>query len=231
MNEYKMLFNIVKLSIKTKSGKSSIGTSFFYKVERKGIERNLLITNKHVLEDAIEITFFLHTSFEKPGSIRKLTMSGENLMSVSTFHPYNQDLCAIDVTNYIKSEDKFYSLNSDYLLIEEDQELKKIVENVYIIGYPEGLEDVINKLPVITVGTTASSLSINYNGDSLIMLNAFSMPGSSGSPVFVERDGRKLLIGLIVGLSLDNLERPIYNLSYAIKSNSIVELEKQVVGD
>jgi hypothetical protein len=54
-----------------------------------------------------------------------------------------------------------------------------------MIGYPNGIWDSVNNLPIIRKGITATHPSIDYDGRREFLIDAACFPGSSGSPVFL----------------------------------------------
>jgi hypothetical protein len=59
------------------------------------------------------------------------------------------------------------------------------MEDITMIGYPNGIWDSVNNLPVIRRGTTATPPYVDWNGKSEFLTDIASFPGSSGSPVFL----------------------------------------------
>lgn len=68
---------------------------------------------------------------------------------------------------------------------------------ILFIGYPSAFYDKKNFLPVMRSGTIASIPAVDFNGESSILLDAQVFPGSSGSPVFADVNGRYQLLGII----------------------------------
>lgn len=58
-----------------------------------------------------------------------------------------------------------------------------------MIGYPNGIWDATNNLPVIRKGTTATHANIPWNAKQEFLTDIASFPGSSGSPVFIANIG------------------------------------------
>lgn len=97
-------------------------------------------------------------------------------------------------------------LNNDAILAELDA-----IEQVTFIGYPSALHDTVNMTPLARRGWTATPISLDYNGQPKILIDASVFPGSSGSPVlvvnsgsYVRRDGgvtmgtsRIILLGIV----------------------------------
>lgn len=63
------------------------------------------------------------------------------------------------------------------------------LERVIMIGYPVGIWDDYNNLPVVRQGSTATPLYINYRNKREFMIDMACFPGSSGSPVFIYNAG------------------------------------------
>ena len=63
------------------------------------------------------------------------------------------------------------------------------IEDITMIGYPNGLWDEVNNLPIVRRGITATSANGKYQGKTEFLIDAACFPGSSGSPVFVYNNG------------------------------------------
>jgi len=63
------------------------------------------------------------------------------------------------------------------------------IQPIVFIGYPYGIHDEINLLPIARRGFTASPYVVDYNGLPLFLIDANVFPGSSGSPVMVLDEG------------------------------------------
>ena len=58
------------------------------------------------------------------------------------------------------------------------------LERILFVGYPNGVYDAINNLPVIRSGITATPPVVDYEGRPRFLIDASVFPGSSGSPIF-----------------------------------------------
>jgi hypothetical protein len=87
------------------------------------------------------------------------------------------------------------------------------IEQVTMIGYPNGLFDQSSMLPIARRGQTATPIFNDYNNLPAFLIDASVFPGSSGSPVvlydrgsFTTRDGsthfgtRLALLGVIAAV-------------------------------
>ena len=124
------------------------------------------------------------------------------------------------------------------------------IEDVYVIGYPTGLEDSFNHKPMIRKGITATHPRNNYQGNLDFVIDCPIYPGSSGSPVVLYNRGaiptndgiqlgeRLILLGIVYKTFLSDLipkEIPTStttinkipnNLGLVIKAERILEFEK-----
>ena len=63
------------------------------------------------------------------------------------------------------------------------------VEDIIFVGYPSGIYDTKNNLPIVRKGITATHPNIDYEGSPVFLIDASVFPGSSGSPVFIYNAG------------------------------------------
>lgn len=63
------------------------------------------------------------------------------------------------------------------------------IEDVIMVGYPNGIWDTANNMPIIRRGITATRPGLKYNGRDEFIIDAAVYPGSSGSPVFLFNQG------------------------------------------
>lgn len=63
------------------------------------------------------------------------------------------------------------------------------IEDITVVGYPDGIWDSINNIPITRRGITATPLQIDFEGTPRFLIDAAIYGGSSGSPVFVFNQG------------------------------------------
>lgn len=66
------------------------------------------------------------------------------------------------------------------------------VNDILMVGYPNGIWDEYNNLPIVRKGITATHPNIDYQNRKEFMIDAACFPGSSGSPVFFYKPGSAL---------------------------------------
>jgi trypsin-like peptidase len=119
----------------------------------------------------------------------------------------SSDLCKLALTPYIQLLNTLYqqseSLNNDpqynfpslpptkifYKYLDQhhipDFSTQESFQEILMVGYPIGLSDEVNNLPLFRKGITASALKNNFQGKPEFVIDAACFPGSSGSPVFI----------------------------------------------
>ncbi|MEA3313418.1 MAG: serine protease [Caldisericota bacterium] len=111
-------------------------------------------------------------------------------------HPDDDvDLCAMPIAPFInaakeKNKNLFY-IPLDKKLIPSAQQMEQLsgLEEILMIGYPNGIWDNINNKPIFRKGVTATNPNFDYNGKKEFLIDAACFPGSSGSPVFIFNEG------------------------------------------
>lgn len=187
--------NTVRIECETPGG-VSVGTGFWFMfISDETPERyaHLLVTNKHVVSDGVSIKVRVNTG-NKPGEqLSCVDLLIENLKEEVILHPSDDvDLCVIPVDCSLQKLHEQYSsleisfLSNKNLLVPENI---SSIEDVYMTGYPSGLWDEKNNLPITRAGITASSFYDDWNGKTEFMIDMACFPGSSGSPVCIMNTG------------------------------------------
>lgn len=195
----KITYSTVKISCKYADGNTGSGTGFIINLCKnieKGTIYPALITNNHVVNNSIETSFEFCKADEKGNPIDtepfNITIDG----NAWHHHPNNNiDLCFLPLKSILEKIDSvngrvFYiALDSD--LIADDEYLSSLnaIEEVIMVGYPQGLMDIFNHKPIIRKGITATHPRNDYLGKTQILLDIAAYPGSSGSPVFLLNEG------------------------------------------
>jgi hypothetical protein len=172
------------------------GTGFFYNYPTEdGQHVPVLITNKHVIENTSALQFLVHTTTVKDA---KQPDGNGPINSVSTDwtpHPNPKvDLCAVlvgPVMNTMTPTPFFRSLDPGLVKSQKELEELNAVEDILMVGYPNGLWDATNNFPLLRRGITASHPAVDFDVDGVAttVVDIASFPGSSGSPVFIYNNG------------------------------------------
>jgi hypothetical protein len=172
----------VRLECDLPGGEVSTGTGFFFNFAVEGAKAiPAIVTNPHVVKDATVGRFQLTVQGPNGGPIVGSTVS----VSLDTFEPRwiphpspTIDLCAMPLGPLLhearaKGKSIFYRqfALSD---VATDAELKALdqIEEITMIGYPNGLWDKTNNMPVFRRGATATHPALDWNGSPEFMIDA-----------------------------------------------------------
>jgi hypothetical protein len=168
------------------------GTGFFYNFPAGGGQFvPVLVTNKHVIEETTSLEFLVHATTVIDAKQPDANVVIASNASEWTPHPNPKiDLCAVligPVANTMKPTPFFRALDPG--LVRSNDQLKELnaVEDVLMVGYPNGLWDSTNNFPLLRRGITSSHPAVDFlvDGVATTVVDIASFPGSSGSPVFV----------------------------------------------
>ena len=170
-------------------------TGFFYQFPVAASDnRNIpiLVTNKHVIEGVVQVEFVIHTN--SSGGPKPDGKTGvRSLFSDWVPHPNPRvDLCALPVGGVVNEAKGFFrSLDPSIVPSEAQLEQLSAVEDILMVGYPNGLWDAVNNCPLIRRGITASHPAVDFDVDGVAttVVDIACFPGSSGSPVILHNHG------------------------------------------
>jgi hypothetical protein len=185
-----MLFTVVRITADCADHNESVGTGFFFSSGSPENTTEYLVTNKHVIEDAASISFFMHGPASGSPEYVALGMQTRYTSDPADWilHPSPEvDLCCVPIKKLLTEDQRravFYlSIPSTSILSQEELDRCPASIGIAMIGYPNGLSDETNGLPIIRHGTTASHPAIPFDGRTEVAVDIACFPGSSGSPI------------------------------------------------
>ncbi|MBE7544090.1 MAG: serine protease [Bryobacteraceae bacterium] len=198
----KLLFSTVRVECRLKTGGVSTGTAFFFNFKIDD-QRHLplLVTNKHVVEGAEIAQFHVHealssASGESGPSPTSFPVTITEFQSAWFMHPDpSADLCVMPfepLRQQAQAQGKtIFSCPLDDSLIPNQTTLDGLsaLEDIVMVGYPIGLWDSTNNLPILRRGATASHPATDFQGKAQGVVDMACFPGSSGSPILILNEG------------------------------------------
>ena len=193
-----LFFTTVRIDTVSKNGAAGSGTGFFFSHKVGEEVYPFVVSNKHVIFGMNEGRLsFLQRQQDQPILGRGHALNIANWEQAWFGHPDpNVDIAITPfapLEAYIKQQnnvDLFYRfVASD--MIPNPEQLSKLdaIESVTFIGYPNGIWDQQNLLPVVRRGSTASPIAIDFENSPKFIIDASVFGGSSGSPVFIYNQG------------------------------------------
>ena len=178
------------------SNLKSHGTGFFFMAELDdGSGMPIFITNKHVVSGTNRREFLLHGSDswgdKKPNGKVAIASKPDDWFE----HPDPKiDLCCLPMAgavNGAKPTPFFKYITREIIPSKSELEALNAVEDVLMVGYPNGLWDATNNFPLMRRGITASHPAVDFDVDGVAttVVDMACFPGSSGSPVFIYNGG------------------------------------------
>lgn len=190
-----LCFSTTRIETEDSVGGKFSGTGFFYNLIIGDKTIPLIVTNKHVVQNMKKGLFRLTKSNSNgnPDYTNHFTISYDtDFEKMWYFHPdANVDLCVLPINPLLEAANKmgsplFYRCLDNSLIPSKIQVADlDATEDIIMIGYPNGLWDSVNNMPIVRRGITATSVGIDYEGRKEFLIDAACFPGSSGSPVLI----------------------------------------------
>jgi len=245
----------------------SSGTGFIYGAcQSENGHYSVLITNKHVIENIEECELTFHLKDENDNILFEKLVYKLKVTPDTWFHHPNSNIdlamlnlspIFLDISN--SGRNVFYTcLDSSLIPNEDDTDSFSVIEDILMIGYPNGIIDQKNNLPIVRKGITATSYYTDFNGNKQFLADISCYPGSSGSPIIVLQEGisknkygnisigtsKLKLLGINSGVFLNtitgdlitqktDLIKPLLsvpnNLAIIIKSEMLLDFDKIIL--
>lgn len=192
-----LLFTTVPLWAELPTGKSS-ATAFIYNAPIEGKPDQsipLLVTNHHAVNNAKRVVVeFVERKGDMPDTTKKLFVEVD-LGQLKKYSDSKNDLAAAPIGSLLNSREAigqplfFRSIDPSLVPAPDVFSELAAMEEIVFIGYPSGLRDEKNSIPLIRRGITSTPVWNDFQGSPHFLIDAGVFPGSSGSPVFILNQG------------------------------------------
>lgn len=196
----RLFFSTVRIDTISATGLQGSGTGFlFAKRSSDGNATPFVVTNKHVVKGMREGSItFLHKHADAPvlGRATRTHIDASTWddawfghpspdvdIAICPYYPLQEQLKTMGVDIY------YQFISDDLIPSPEVESTLDSIENVTFVGYPNGIWDTVNLLPVARRGSTASPISVYFENKPSFVIDASVFGGSSGSPVFIVNQG------------------------------------------
>ena len=180
------------------NGGLSSGTAFAFAFFRSG-ESSLpcLVTNKHVIKDAVKgSVVFTVARNDLPDYGNNVVVNFDNFGAQWLMHPDpGIDLAILPIASTLEQMatqgKRAFIITLDQSIVPTKEQRNDLtpLEDLLIVGYPDGITDTKNNTPITRRGITATPPNLDFGGEPKFLIDASIFPGSSGSPCFIFNNG------------------------------------------
>ena len=184
-----LMYNTIRIE-----SSDGVGTGSFFTFKIGDITVPVIITNKHVVNDNPNevVSFFIHITDENGDPQKSVKIQ----YTTQWYFHSKYDLCfcyASPLFEMMRTQRHInpYYIGGDESFIYSQSQLEELtaVEELTMVGYPIGLYDTVNNLPIFRRGYTACHPGIDFNEKGIGVIDMACFPGSSGSPIYILNEG------------------------------------------
>ncbi len=188
-----LMFSTVRVDTTSGDGMEGAGTAFVVTTQHQGLEHVFLVTNRHVVEgQRTGSLVFTCGDQGMPVVGRGFKIEIDDFEHAWVLHPdADVDLAITPLkplearVRAMHTEIYYHAIDLASIPNTQQSELFDALESVLFVGYPNGVWDKANLMPILRRGTTATPITLDFEGRAEFLIDAAVYPGSSGSPVFL----------------------------------------------
>lgn len=193
-----LMKSVVRIEAKLKDGSVATGSGFAYNfaMQKNGMYVPAIVTNKHVIDGAVSVSLPISIADGSGNVTGKFETISYSINGNVIDHPDPEvDLCAIlarPIHQYFQhKQTKPVLFHLDKTIAATKATFSELLplEEVTMIGYPNGIWDSTNNGSIARRGIIATIPENDYLGKKQFVVDMACFPGSSGSPVYLANFG------------------------------------------
>ncbi len=193
-----LFFTTLRISTTGPNGEQGSGTGFFFEYCTDGVSYPFVVTNKHVVEGTVDgMLPFTKQADGRPALGESYEYREPNGTWPQIWFGHPDPSIDIAVTPLMPIVEAARTAGAELFIravsstdIPSSQRLAAMdaLSTITFVGYPNGIWDQANRLPIARRGMVATPLVVDYEGSPRFLIDASVFGGSSGSPVFILKE-------------------------------------------